>query len=149
MGGPRGVRPFQVHTGGYIASRLYTRVGRLGWCWVYRIYLSHLVGCHVRCAQADPFDLGPVNIHGLVFIFACATVVVAPFFLYATRGVENRSSHFLVVQIFFEILSFPVLKRLLAQFSCTGETVIKNGLEFKSFCQLPPTAVRLHRNAWL
>ena len=54
--------------------------------------------------------------------------------VYLTRS--NTARNLLVIQVFFELLSFPVLKRLTSVFSCTSTEVWVDG---ERFCQLPNT----------
>ena len=62
--------------------------------------------------------------------------VVLGFVLYATSIKENNMPmRFKVVQIFFEALSFPLIKTLSAVFSCTsGEIFIQTNAGVERFC---------------
>eukprot|EP01043_Picozoa_sp_COSAG02_P074152 COSAG02_NODE_14718_length_1243_cov_1.520979_1_plen_394_part_01 len=63
-------------------------------------------------------DFGDLDTRFWTFVGASATVVLG-FVLLATKR-KVAGTKFLVVQVFFELLSFPLIKTLTGVFSCTG-----------------------------
>jgi hypothetical protein len=71
-----------------------------------------------------------------VFFGVCATVMVSPVALYLTRN--NTEQFLIVVQIFFEVLSFPIITQLVNVFACTGVKVGRDfGYGLEQVCQIP------------
>ena len=69
------------------------------------------------------FDFGDVDKNFWAFLGASALVVVGFVLLGLTRN--KPTYRFLVIQAFFELLSFPLIKKLTAVLSCTSAKVWK------------------------
>jgi hypothetical protein len=71
-----------------------------------------------------------------VFFTVCGVVMFAPVALYLTRN--NTEQFLIVVQIFFEVGSFPIITQLVNVFSCTGVKVGRDlGYGLEQVCQIP------------
>ena len=85
---------------------------------------------------AGLFEFGDVDTNFWTFVGSALMIPLSGVMWYITRNITARN--LLVVMVFFELLSFPVLKRLTSVFSCTSTEVWMEG---ERFCQLPNTTV--------
>lgn len=73
-----------------------------------------------------------------IFISTAAIVALSFISLFLTR--KDIARRLLVIQIFFDLLSFPVLKKMTSVFSCTTSSVwVKSDGVSEKFCDLGPT----------
>eukprot|EP01043_Picozoa_sp_COSAG02_P011098 COSAG02_NODE_403_length_23058_cov_12.124134_15_plen_849_part_00 len=76
------------------------------------------------------FDFGGVNTHFWTFVGATVTVPLGFILLLVYR--KNPGAKFTVIQLIFELLSFPMIKTLSGVFSCTSADVLIDGSD--PFC---------------
>ena len=66
-------------------------------------------------------DFGGLDTRFWIFVGAAATVMLGFILLVLQR--DNPSRRFLITQVFFELLSFPLIKTLTGVFSCTSADI--------------------------
>ena len=101
-----------------------------------------------RIFQLGVFEFGTL---AATYIMACVAVVLAMILLYATR--HNVERNLIVIQVFFDILSFVILKKLTSVFACTGADVYildYSGANTTSiqFCSLNSTRMGSDETTW-
>ena len=68
--------------------------------------------------MAGFLDFGSLQLHQIMFWAACAMVVLGIVLYVRTR--EDVAKNLLVVQVFFDVAAFPIIKKMTGVLSCTG-----------------------------
>ena len=95
-----------------------------------------------KIMMAGFFEFGDVDTNFWAFVGSTCLVLLAFVLMYVTRKPEDISHNLLVTQVFFDMLSFPLIKKLTGVFSCTSALIWEKdeGIA-KRFCDLPGEAL--------
>ena len=84
------------------------------------------------------FEFGDIDTNFWAFVGSIFLVLLAFAMLYLTRKPEDTSRNLVITQVFFDLLGFPLIKKLTSVFSCTSTLIWeKNDGVAKPFCDLP------------
>eukprot|EP01043_Picozoa_sp_COSAG02_P002171 COSAG02_NODE_49_length_45106_cov_298.436177_28_plen_339_part_00 len=94
-----------------------------------------------KVMMAGLLEFGNVDINFWAFVGSTALVVLAFAMLYLTRSPEDIGRNLLITQVFFDLMGFPLVKKLTSVFSCTSALIWeKDEGVTKRFCDLPGEA---------
>jgi hypothetical protein len=64
------------------------------------------------------FEFGDISVHKFTFWASCCMTIVGAVMVYRTRN--DIAKNLLMIQIFFEIGAFPIIKKMTAALTCTS-----------------------------
>ena len=64
------------------------------------------------------FEFGDISVHKITFWISCAMILLGVIMVYRTRN--DVAKNLLMIQIFFEIGAFPIIKTMTAALTCTS-----------------------------